>query len=418
MRFFNNPYSDYDMRQEVVVDSDLWNKRVDEVASDILSHGQQVERPFDGGLYVGPVGVAFALWRLAKCKNGDEASKYLQRAQKWVELNLMYVNKPDIQKDKQMKMGFLLGASGVYAVAAAVAQKTNNPENTRELANKFAGLADTCLPVQLHDCGSDELFVGRAGYISGALWLQSVLGQEIVPQRLLHDICDSTVESGRNYAKNRKGNQRTPPLMYAYHGTEYLGAGHGLCSILQMLLSVPGYFQHNSTAEKDIKDSTDFLIGLQTPTGNLPCAMDEAQPFKSRAETDDLVHWCHGAPGTVYLFARAYLVWKESQYLEAALKCGECVWQRGLLKKGPGICHGVAGSGYVFLILYRLTQDKKHLYRALMFAEFLYTDTFKSARTPDCPYSLYEGTAGTLCFLLDLLKPTEAAFPFSDVFVN
>ena len=30
--------------------------------------------------------------------------------------------------------------------------------------------------------------------------------------------------------------------MYAYHGTEYLGAAHGLCSILQMFLTVPGYF--------------------------------------------------------------------------------------------------------------------------------------------------------------------------------
>ena len=32
------------------------------------------------------------------------------------------------------------------------------------------------------------------------------------------------------------------PLMYAYHGTEYLGAAHGLTSILQMFLTVPGYF--------------------------------------------------------------------------------------------------------------------------------------------------------------------------------
>ena len=83
--------------------------------------------------------------------------------------------------------------------------------------------------------------------------------------------------------------------------------------------------------------------------------------------------------GMIYMLAKAYLVWKEEKYLIGALNCGECVWKKGLLKKGisfciimtifsvksiwwiffltfkkgPGICHGVAGSGYVFLTLYR-----------------------------------------------------------------
>ena len=38
------------------------------------------------------------------------------------------------------------------------------------------------------------------------------------------------------------------------------------------------------------------------------------------------------------------------------------------------------------------------------------------ARAPDSPYSLYEGLAGTVCYLADLLEPTEAEFPFFDVF--
>ena len=53
---------------------------------------------------------------------------------------------------------------------------------------------------------------------------------------------------------------------------------------------------------------------------------------------------------------RAYKVIGDEKYLAAAVKCGECIWQRGLLKKGPGICHGVAGSGYAFLVLYRYGQ--------------------------------------------------------------
>lgn len=75
------------------------------------------------------------------------------------------------------------------------------------------------------------------------------------------------------------------------------------------------------------------------------------------------------------------------------------------------------GNGYVFLLLYRLTGDKKHLYRAHKFANFIQTGEFqKGARTPDCPYSLFEGLAGTVCFYTDLLQPDKAAFPFFDVF--
>lgn len=82
-----------------------------------------------------------------------------------------------------------------------------------------------------------------------------------------------------------------------------------------------------------------------------------------------------------------------------------------------GICHGVAGNGYVFLLLYRLTKDQKHLRRAYKFAEFMFTSEFKKgASLPDSPYSLYEGLAGTACYLGDLLQPEKAAFPFMDIF--
>ena len=82
-----------------------------------------------------------------------------------------------------------------------------------------------------------------------------------------------------------------------------------------------------------------------------------------------------------------------------------------------GICHGIAGSGYVFLLLYRLTGNEAFLHRARKFGEFMESDEFKTgARTPDCPYSLYEGLAGTVCYLADLLTPKKSAFPFFDIF--
>merc|ERR1711997_929063 len=76
--------------------------------------------------------------------------------------------------------------------------------------------------------------------------------------------------------------------MYSYYDTEYLGAGHGLCAILQMILSVPGYIEQ-SYGKDDVKASVDFFLTLQSDLGNFPCAMDEVHPFRQRPEQQELV---------------------------------------------------------------------------------------------------------------------------------
>lgn len=142
-----------------------------------------------------------------------------------------------------------------------------------------------------------------------------------------------------------------------------------------------------------------------------------------REEDEELWHWCHGAPGVIHLLARAFHHFKDEKYLKvhsasspqscrakwenvkAALVAGEGIWERGLLKKGPGICHGVAGNAYAFLLLHQLqpdvsrllppppllpsspqpllpstpvrVQEPKHLSRALAFARFMDSPTFK-----------------------------------------
>lgn len=130
-----------------------------------------------------------------------------------------------------------------------------------------------------------------------------------------------------------------------------------------------------------------------------------------------LVHWCHGAPGAIYLLIKAYQLFKDEKYLIACHRASELVWRKGLLLKGPGICHGVAGNGYVSLIMFRLTKNPKYLYRAMRFGHFLTRPEFlRYTGRPDRPFSLYEGLAGTVCFLVDLIHPETAAFPFMNIF--
>jgi membrane transport protein XK len=145
--------------------------------------------------------------------------------------------------------------------------------------------------------------------------------------------------------------------------------------------------------------------------------MNRDNPSISRPENKDLIHWCHGAGGVIFLLAKAYLFWQDERYLNACKRCGDLIWQRGLLKKGPGICHGVGGHGLCHLLLFRLTKDVKYLYRASKFFEFLNTQEFKTqARTPDRPFSLFEGLAGTVCFAIEILDPHNSEYPLMPVF--
>ena len=156
-----------------------------------------------------------------------------------------------------------------------------------------------------------------------------------------------------------------------------------------------------------------FIAALQESDGNFPIALNSE---KKRNVHKRLVHWCHGAPGAIYLLGKSYLIFKEKRYLIACRQAADLIWRQGLLQKGPGICHGVAGNAYSLLILYRLTSERQFLYRAMKFMSFLTSEEFTSSSIPDRPSSLYEGTAGTVCFLLDLLQPDKAAFPFMDIF--
>lgn len=61
--------------------------------------------------------------------------------------------------------------------------------------------------------------------------------------------------------------------------------------------------------------------------------------------------------------------------------------------------------------MYRMTNDQKYLYQAYKFAEWCIDYGKHGCRIADAPYSLFEGMAGTIYFLIDLLDPSNARFP-------
>ncbi|XP_022214380.1 lanC-like protein 3 homolog [Drosophila obscura] len=368
-----------------------------------------------GDLYVGDAGISFMFWKLHTSEQTRPMfPDALQHA-----LALMGNAKEKCKqhlKRASDRFSFICGNAGIYAVSAAISAALHDTNTLSMDLDIFKTGIPSSLEKLHTKTGCDDFMQGRAGYLSGCYWLNEVLGRKEIPDDVLISICQKIVQSGREYSRIRKSQS---PLIYQHHGTQYLGAAHGMCGIFHMLLDSPWFRTTPISAPEDVvrdlKISIDLFVRLQNSVGNFPVSMEDLST--GRDPDRRLVHWCHGAPGAVYLLAKAYLIFNEEKYLTAIRHAGDLVWNRGVLRKGPGICHGVAGGGYVFLLLFRLTNEMMYHYRALKFMELLTNPVFQEqARMPDRPQSLFEGMAGTVCFLIDLLDPERASFPFMDVF--
>ncbi|XP_072942829.1 lanC-like protein 3 [Epargyreus clarus] len=402
VRYFPNPFEDYSPEVDLVIPKDSLVQQITDHVNTITKRFKPTQKNVDGGLYVGVTGISYMFYRLSKNPELIENRPY------YVQKSMEYLA-PALETSAGESTSFLLGDCGTYALATVV-MKNANDERFVDMMRQFVSLYARYLEPNFIKCGADELFVGRAGYIAAALWMHRELGTPVLSKEELYKICDVIVESGRERNTDVPLNL---PLMYHYYKTYYLGAAHGTSFILQMLITVPNYLEYNPRAAKEIRDSIEILTLLQKSDGNFPSCLEEV-----RAQEHKLVHWCHGAPGIVYLLAKAAMVFpNDERFMQACENAADAVWEKGLLYKGPGICHGVAGNAYVFLLLYRLTKNPKYLHRAKCFANFMTTEKFiNDARLPDNPMSLYEGYAGTTCFLSDLLWPEAAEFPFEDVF--
>uniref|UniRef100_K7G404 Glutathione S-transferase LANCL1 n=1 Tax=Pelodiscus sinensis TaxID=13735 RepID=K7G404_PELSI len=312
---------------------------------------------------------------------------YLQVAEAYAKKSLSCLTRRSIT--------FLCGDAGPLAVAAVVYHKVQDKTQSESCITRL---------LQLHKLdpqASDEMLYGRMGYLYALLFVNKHFGEEKIPQNYIQEVCDAVVASGESLAKRRNFANKSP-LMYEWYQEYYVGAAHGLAGIYYYLMQ-PGLGVSQVKLHNTVKPSVDYVCQMKYPSGNYPPCIDDTR--------DLLVHWCHGAPGVVYMLTQAYKVFAEQRYLSDALQCTDVIWQWGLLKKGYGLCHGTAGNAYAFLLLYNLTQDTKYLYRACKFAEWCLSYGQHGCRTPDTPFSLFEGMAGTIYFLADLLVPTKAKFP-------
>ncbi|XP_061571439.1 glutathione S-transferase LANCL1 [Cololabis saira] len=403
-RALKNPYPDYDgspastqaffdyQGQITPEFAHRLSSKVSELLA-VMENGLKSADPRDCTTYTGWAGIALLYLHLHSVFKEES---FLQKALDYVSHSLRCLT-------RRRDVTFLCGDAGPLAVAAVVYSRLQRIQEAEECINRLMQYHQTVVK----GLGGlpDELLYGRAGYLSSLVFINQQLGQDRIPLQYIQQISESMLISGDHLSKKLRVQNQTP-LMYEWYQEFYVGAAHGLAGIYYFLMQ-PGFVSAEEHVHRLVKPSVDHVCRLKFPTGNYPPCIGD--------DRDLLVHWCHGSPGVIYMLLQAYKVFGIPHYLEDALQCGEVVWQCGLLTKGYGLCHGAAGNAYAFLALFRQTREAKHLYRACMFADWCMNYGKHGCRTPDRPFSLFEGMAGTIYFLADILQPMRARFPAFEV---
>ena len=348
----------------------------------------------DNSVYTGLSGYSLMYYFLFK---KSQSPSQLEKAK-------IYADKA-LAKCRGKRISFICGDTGPIAVSALIYNALNNHERVDELIGKITSLIP--LVTKIGSEIPDEYLYGRSGYLYSLILLRQEIPRtsSVINDHVLRQVISAILESGKLTVSRQRGSWM-PPLFYYWHDSPYLGAAHGLAGILYILLVCHRLL---TTHELDflVKPTLDFMLTQRFKSGNTASSVGR--------ERDLLIHWCHGAPGVVAMYTEGYKVFKDQKYLDAAELSGDVIWNRGLLYKGYGICHGIAGNAYAFLNIFKCTQDFKHLHRALKFAEICLDYGNHGCCTPDCPFSLFEGMAGTIYFLFDIIEPEKSLFPAYEV---
>ncbi|RIA87675.1 hypothetical protein C1645_776746 [Glomus cerebriforme] len=297
--------------------------------------------------------------------------------------------------------GFLCSAIGLFAVAALVKHHTGDQESSQRYLNL---IQSHYLRAALSEKTQNELLYGRAGYLYSLRFISklNLIKDDILSQNI-SSVIESIIEDGVRTAIKHQVTGHTP-LYWLWGGHPYVGAAHGFSGILTTLLQFPRQCQEYMS---QIKNTIDYILfKCRKANGNWPTVLSE--------NTNELIQFCHGAPGICFLACKAYEVFKEEEYLKLAKEIADFTYLHGKIRKGVGLCHGISGNAYPFLSVYQLTKDQKYLQYALEYAEICTQWETKTNRgefdVPDRPWSVFEGLGGSVWFIADLLYWDQVVF--------
>eukprot|EP01006_Ploeotia_vitrea_P035455 TRINITY_DN65877_c10_g2_i2.p1 TRINITY_DN65877_c10_g2~~TRINITY_DN65877_c10_g2_i2.p1 ORF type:complete len:575 (-),score=266.62 TRINITY_DN65877_c10_g2_i2:459-1985(-) len=272
----------------------------------------------DPSVFQGSLGYAFMYLRLYhSVASAQLKEQYLRKGYKFVAHAALQ------SQQKRMGTSFLLGYSGLLAMTAVYDAIGLGDVDAPEVQRSVQLLLSFWDHV-IKDRNS-ELLHGRSGYLFALLFVHRYLGDAAIDRSLLKRMARRILRTGENEAQRAEGNA---PILFKWQGQYYMGAAHGLIGALHVCLHAP----LSADSMFLVKGGLRYLMNHKFASGNYPTVDGDA----SSSSRDYMVQWCHGAPGAVILFCKAFEVLGDMAYLNEAKAAGEVVWQRGLLRKGPG----------------------------------------------------------------------------------
>lgn len=294
----------------------------------------------------GAAGIALFLAEVARTSDGAVRKRMAERALAWItaaEQTLRHPRTaygfPRAYSRTFGGAGVFHGRAGVHAVAARVASMRGDEGSLHGAALQFVrtwGLA--CARKDF----PTETFFGFAGFIHAARDF------EAHARALGSQLAESVCSVGRDaHARvfdslGRMAGRPLPPLMS-------LGYAHGLAGELDAALA------WNPRPSQTVAALLDQLLAHSVAEGELA-----AWPTRVGDETAGPLwpSWCNGIAGHVYLWCRAYEVFRDERYLTAARLAAQTT--AALHPANPSVCCGTAGQAFALHRYFRLTGERAY----------------------------------------------------------
>ncbi|VDN42958.1 unnamed protein product [Dibothriocephalus latus] len=87
--------------------------------------------------------------------------------------------------DREQQLAFLVGLPGVWILAATLYHYLGSLAERNRYISKYAELSPYFTQEIIFPQGSDELFIGRAGYLCGLYELRQITGEQIACKEVL-----------------------------------------------------------------------------------------------------------------------------------------------------------------------------------------------------------------------------------------
>jgi lantibiotic modifying enzyme len=266
--------------------------------------------PAGGGLYYGPISVAFLFYALHRIYPDLKLDDYPLNTWSAAYIEQAQAHIKEFPPPSPSKCGV---SNDIMSLLALYAVTAHDPDTVKELCDHAA--------VMLEPETSNEWLYGRAGYLYLLRLVRGAFSGSKSTIELIEDTADEVIE-----------NIMASPRPWKWHGKAYVGAVHGAIGIItQIVLTDPSW------APK-LEAELGALLSYQYESGNFPSSLPPGR--------DRLVQFCHGAPGVVssLLSIRPFFPELHERIDRVIVKARECIWERGLLTKEPCMCHGICGN--------------------------------------------------------------------------